>query len=203
MKQRFKRFIVIITVLTSPFFSFAQSSNSEAVYDSLTIENQFDHLFSRSNRFEDYKVMRMTSYNALKKNALDSIRVYTIQVGQLKKEISDLNAKIDTQAINITSLSTELEEMKNIQDSMSFLGLFYVSKTSYNSIMWGLVICLLALSAILFSMFRRGHSVVKSTRKQLEEVQSDLENQRKNALVREQKLARELMDVKLKHKSNH
>ncbi|MFV0377102.1 MAG: hypothetical protein ACK5JD_07320 [Mangrovibacterium sp.] len=203
MKQRFTTFIVIFFVLANPFGGFTQANNTVVTNDSLTIENQFEHLFTRSNRFEDYKVMKMSSYNTLKKNTLDSIRMYTVQVGQLKNEILNLNAKIDTQAVNITSLSTELENTKNIQDSMSFLGLFYVSKASYNSIMWGLVICLLALSSILFSMFKRGHSVVKLTKKQLEEVQSDLENQRKNALVREQKLARELMDVKLKHKSNH
>lgn len=200
MKQRLTKTIITFFVLAIPFLSFAQSSNIEAAYDSLSIEGQFDYLFTKSNRFEEYKVMRMSSYNALKKNALDSIKVYTVQVGQLKKEISGLNAKIDTQAVKITSLSKELEDTKHIQDSMSFLGL-YVSKGSYNSIMWGLVVCLLALSAMLFSMFKRGHAVVKSTKKHLEEVQLDLENHRKNALVREQKLARELMDIKLKHKS--
>ena len=68
--------------------------------------------------------------------------------------------------------------------------------------MWGIVICLLILAGVLFSLFKKGHSVVKATKKRIEEVQNDLENHRKNALVREQKLARELMDVKLKYKSN-
>ncbi|RKD87977.1 hypothetical protein [Mangrovibacterium diazotrophicum] len=200
MKKRFKKTVAILFITTLPFISFAQSGSIEASYDSLTVEGQFDYLFKRSNRFEDYKVMRMSAYEALKQNALDSMKVYTDQVSQLKQDIKGLNNKISEQGTQNQNLTQELEDTRKIQDSMSFLGIA-VSKQAYNSIMWGLVLCLLALSAILFSLFRRGHSVVRATKKRLDEIQDDLENHRKNALQREQKLARELMDVKLKNKS--
>jgi len=200
MKKRFKKTVAILFITTLPFISFAQSGSIEASYDSLTVEGQFDYLFKRSNRFEDYKVMRMSAYEALKQNALDSMKVYTDQVSQLQQDIKGLNNKISEQGTQNQNLTQELEDTRKIQDSMSFLGIA-VSKQAYNSIMWGLVLCLLALSAILFSLFRRGHSVVRATKKRLDEIQDDLENHRKNALQREQKLARELMDVKLKNKS--
>lgn len=200
MKKRFKKTVAILFITTLPFITSAQSGSVEAAYDTLTVEGQFDHLFQRSNRFEEYKVMRMSAYEALKQNALDSMKVYTDQVSQLQQEIKNLNNKISEQGVENQNLTQELEDTRKIQDSMSFLGIA-VSKQAYNSIMWGLVLCLLALSAILFSLFRRGHSVVRATKKRLDEIQDDLENHRKNALQREQKLARELMDVKLKNKS--
>ncbi|WP_163717542.1 hypothetical protein [Mangrovibacterium lignilyticum] len=201
MKHRFTKTITTLLITALPFITFAQGRSVEAAYDTLTVEGQFDYLFSKSNRFEEYKVMRMTSYEALKQNALDSMKVYTDQVAKHQQEIDNLNNKIAEQNTEIQNLTAELEDTKMIQDSMSFLGA-YISKEAYNSVMWGLVICLLALSGILFSLFRRGHSVVKGTKKRLDEVQEELENHRKNSLVREQKLARELMDVKLKNKSS-
>ncbi len=201
MKKQLKRTIFTLFLLTSPLFMFAQSGTIESAYDSLTMEGQFDHLFKSSNRYEDYKVMRMSAYDALKKNAIDSMKVYSDQVQQLQKEIDKLNLTISQQADTIQSYTSELDETKMVQDSMSFFGM-HIMKDVYNTIMWGLIICLLALSAVLFSLFKRGHSVVRATKKRLDEVQDELENHRKNALVREQKLARELMDVKLKHKSS-
>ena len=200
MKQTFKKTILTLFIIALPFIMFAQSSSIESAYDTLNVSGQFDYLYKRSNTYEDYKVVRISSYNALKKNALDSISIYKVQVDKHLQKIGDLNKKINDQASEVKSLSQELEKTKDIQDSMSFVGA-NVSKSAYNSIMWGLVICLIALSAMLFSFYRRGYAVVKSTKKRLQEIQEELENHRKNALVREQKLARELMDVKLKHKS--
>jgi len=200
MKKRLKKTITALFITSLPIFTLAQSGSIEAAYDTLTVEGQFDHLFSRSNRFEDYKVMKMTSYEALKQNTLDSMKFYTNQVSKLQLDIKNLNNRISDQGNEVQNLTQELENTKKIQDSMSFLGI-HISKEAYNSVMWGLVICLLALSAVLFSLFRRGHGIVRATRKRLEEIQEDLENHRKNALLREQKLARELMDVKLKNKS--
>ncbi|WP_372776391.1 hypothetical protein [Mangrovibacterium sp.] len=201
MKQRFKRTITILLISALPAICFAQGGAIEAAYDTLTIEGQFDHLYNRSNRFEEYKVMKMTSYNSLKQNALDSMKFYTDQVGKHQQEIDTLNNKIAEQNTTVENLAKELDDTKKTQNSMSFIGIS-VSKEAYNSIMWGLVICLVALSVILLSLFKRGHSVVKGTKKRLAEIQEELENHRKNALIREQKLARELMDVKLKNKSS-
>lgn len=202
MKQRFKKTFITLLVAAFPFALFAQSGTIESAYDTLSIEGQFDYLFKRSNRYEDYKVMRMTSYEALKQNSLDSIKVYSDQISILNQKISELNTKIENQASEIEKVTTELDETKLKQDSMGFLGLL-VSKEAYNTIMWGIVVCLLILAGVLFSLFKKGHAVVKATKKRLDEIQNDLENHRKNALVREQKLARELMDVKLKYKSNN
>ncbi|PTN02630.1 hypothetical protein [Mangrovibacterium marinum] len=201
MKRRFRKTFITLLVAALPLSIFAQSGAIESAYDTLTVEGQFDYLFNKSNKYEEYKVMRMSSYAALKQNSLDSIKVYSQQISVLNQEISNLNTKIESQSAEVDRLTTELNETKLKQDSMSLLGLL-VSKEAYNSIMWGIVLCLLVLAGVLFSLFKKGHTVVKATKKRLEEVQTDLENHRKNALVREQKLARELMDVKLKNKSN-
>jgi uncharacterized protein YbjQ (UPF0145 family) len=82
---------------------------------------------------------------------------------------------------------------------MAFLGA-EIGKGAYNSAMWGLVFGLIVLSVVLFLMFKRSHSITNETKHRLNEVEEEFETHRKSALKREQKLARELMDEKLKHK---
>lgn len=201
MKYNLKKILITLSITFLPLLLLAQQGTIESAYDTLNIEGQFDHLYRRSNTYEEYKVMPVSSYNRLKANTLDTIRIYKGQVNQLQQDISTLNDTITNQNTRINDLTTELESTKTIQNSVSFLGK-YISKDAYNGIMWGLVICLIAILSIVFSLYKRGHAVVKSTKSRLEEVKEEFENHRKNALTREQKLARELMDVKLKNKSS-
>lgn len=201
MRHTFSRLLLVLMIFSFSSGVFAQTTSFKAAYDSLNIGAQFDFLFKKANRYQEYKVMNIVGYNLLKQNALDSIEVYSQEISQHKKTINTLNGQIKLNDIKIDSLTTALSETKRQQNSMSLIGID-VSKEAYNSIMWGIVVCLIIVAAIIFFLFKRGHSVVKSTKKRLDEVQDEFEKHRKNALVREQKLARELMDFKIKHGSN-
>lgn len=199
MRQLITRLFMIFCVAVIPFFT-VQSGTNKAALDTLNMGDQFDYLFNNSNRYQEYKVLSIITYNALKKNALDSITVYSKQISTQHQTIAELNSKITDQAQKIESVTNELDRTKRLQDSMSLVGIS-VSKEAYNQIMWGIIVLLLVLGGIIFSFFKRGHNVVKTTKKRLEEVQEEFDTHRKSALVREQKLARELMDYKIKHGS--
>ena len=116
----------------------AQTTNFKAANDSLDLGKQFDFLYKKSNRYQEYKVMSIVGFNELKKNSLDSIEVYSKQITTLDKEITGLNQKIGEQEAKIESVTNELNETKMLQDSMSLLGINF-SKEAYNSIMWGII----------------------------------------------------------------
>jgi preprotein translocase subunit SecF len=181
--------------------TFAQTNSFEAAFDTLQINEQFEHLYRRSNTFEEYKVISISGYNLLKKNSQDSIPQYKQDADSHLQEITSLKNSLTSTNTEIEKLQQELASIQQAKNSMSFIGI-EVSKGAYNAIMWGIIICLAIVSVVLFSLFKRGHHVVKDTKNRLLEVQEDLETLRKNALVREQKLARELMDFKLKNKSS-
>lgn len=199
MRQLFTRLFITFCVVFIPFFT-VQAGTTKAGLDTLNMGEQFDYLFNNSNRYQEYKVLSITTFNALKQNALDSISVYSKQISTQNQTISTLNSKITDQAQQIESVTNELDKTKRLQDSMSLAG-FSVSKEAYNKIMWGIIVSLLVLMGVVFSFFQRGHKVVRTTKIRLEEVQEEFETHRKSALVREQKLARELMDYKIKHGS--
>lgn len=201
MKETLHKYLFGFLILTIPTFIFAQSRSIESVLDSTSLQGQFDYIYSKSNTYQNYKVVKISSLNALKQNSLDSIKQYKDQISNNLKNIDKLNSDLSARNTEITNIKEELSATKDAQDSISFLGM-QITKGAYNTIMWGVIFCLLAISAILFSLYKRGYHVVKTTKTRLVEVQEDLENLRKNALVREQKLARELMDFKLKNRSS-
>lgn len=200
MKKILTRYVTVFTLLVFTTTTFAQNNSFNAAFDSLSIEGQFEHLYRRSNTFEEYKVISISGYNLLKKNSQDSILQYKQDADSHLQEIATLKSNLTSTNSEIEKLQAELSSTQQAKDSMRFIGI-EVSKGAYNAIMWGIIICLAVISVILFSLFNRGHRVVKETKNRLAEVQEDLETLRKNALVREQKLARELMDYKLKNKS--
>lgn len=201
MKKFISRYLVVSIFMAFTTTTFAQVTSFEAAFDTLRINDQFEHLYRRSNTFEEYKVISINGYNLLKKNSQDSILQYKQDADSHLQEIATLKSNLTSTNTEIEKLQAELTSTQQAKDSMNFIGI-EVSKGAYNAIMWGIIICLAVVSVILFSLFNRGHRVVKETKNRLAEVQEDLETLRKNALVREQKLARELMDFKLKNKSS-
>ncbi len=201
MKRALSKYLFFCLFLTVSSGLSAQTTSFKSAFDTLSIQEQFDFLYKRSNTYEQYKVMSISGYMDLKANLIDSVSMYQQDANSHIQEINTLKENLIATNTQIEKLEKELNDTKNSKDSMSLLGI-EVSKASYNAIMWGLIIGLAVVALVLFSLYKRGHQVVKETKTRLGEVQEDLESLRKNALVREQKLARELMDYKLKHKPN-
>lgn len=179
--------------------SIALAQDSTAAKNSLrsgTITSQFDYIYSVSNNFQEYEVVKKSNLEQLKSNVLDSIRTMSKQVSELKLQMSTMD---DSVVIVKELLKAETEE-KNLaiadRDNFSFLGMG-IQKTAYSSMMWILVVALTgALSFFAFQYFRSSSKIAKAE-KDLYEVQEEFDQHRKNTLERERKLKRELIDAQL------
>lgn len=172
----------------------------KAYLDDGTIKEQYDYLMKISNRYEDKKIIKIKSLNRFESNVKDSLNV-------VKKNLSDSKSLTGTQKTEITSLKNELESVKgkleetvNSKDSMALLGM-ELPKSTYNTIMWVLILGSLLIAGICFFLFKRSHVITSETKETLEDVRGEFETHRKNALVREQKLARKLQDEVIKNKN--
>lgn len=199
MINTFRKHLLVIIITAVPILTFAQSNVIASVADSTDIKGQFEKLYKKSSTYEQNKVIQISGYNTLKKNATDSIRMYKKEATDHLQETSSLNNKLETNNTEITQLKEELSTTQNMQNSIKLLGMA-VSKKAYGLIMWGVLFCLAIISTILFLMYKRGHLVVTEARTRLKEVQEDIEKLRKSAILREQKLGHELQSYKLNHK---
>ncbi|MCU4175163.1 tRNA (guanine-N1)-methyltransferase [Carboxylicivirga sp. N1Y90] len=197
--RKIGRYGILLLFLANTLVMFAQTPQDVAVFDSTNVKGQFDYVIKKSNTFEQFKVVKTWYLNKLRKSASDSIVNLKGSINKHQVEIEQLNLNEAELNSQITVLKTNLDTVTKSKDSIALFG-NELSKSLYNTIMWSLVLGLTALAVILFLLFKRSNSITNETKHRLSELEEEFENHRKSALKREQKLAREHMDFKMKNK---
>lgn len=171
-------------------------AQDEGSLDSGTIDSQFDYIYSVSNNFQEYKVVKMTNLDRLKSNILDSMRIMRQEVLGLKTQISNQKDSLGSVNAVLLQAETEKEEAIAAKDNFTFLGIG-IHKDFYSSMMW-LLVAVLGLALGFFSMqYMKSFKKIKKAQSDLAEVQEEFDSHRKNTLNRERKLKRELIDAQM------
>ncbi|WP_452221052.1 tRNA (guanine-N1)-methyltransferase [Lacinutrix salivirga] len=201
-----KQFAFTILLLLSIVISISAQTNSNQDEEKLslnsgTIDNQFEYVIQKSNNYQEFKVVKKTWLYALKAHTLDSLKA-------IRKNLVDTQAKVDSQANEISNLKSSLSttqgtlDQTNIEkDSMSLFGL-QMSKSGYNILLWSVIGGLLALLLFFIYKFKNSNAITRDAKKSLAETEEEFEEHRRIALEREQKVRRQLQDEINKHKSN-
>ncbi|MGB0977351.1 MAG: hypothetical protein ACPGSG_10235, partial [Prolixibacteraceae bacterium] len=112
---------------------------------------------------------------------------------KLKAEVESLNNEL-------TQTKEKLAQISEEKDSMSVMGML-VEKSTYQTILWSIIVILIAFSVICYMLFKRAHIVTRRTQEKLDDIQEEFETHRKRALEREQVLARKLHTEQRKNQS--
>jgi len=187
-------------LLLSFSFIFSISIFSQNIdQQNLSISSQFDYLYKKSSNYQQYKVINKQRFLQLKKQVVDSLHKNIKEINLLKQEVT-ANKQVTEKLNNtILTLQQELDKVKKNKNSISFFGIL-LSKTSYNFILWGIILSLLVASLYFFYRYKNSHVFTKEAKENLKEVEKEFEEYRKKSIVREQKLRRELLDEINKHK---
>ncbi|MBU2930074.1 tRNA (guanine-N1)-methyltransferase [Winogradskyella psychrotolerans] len=207
--MKFLTKVIVILIVTLSFQTvFAQNDTDDEDKLSLnsgTIDSQFEYVFQKSGNFkgtngQNYKAVKYAWLLDLKSHVLDSLKTtYTDLensekvVGNQIKEIEDLKAKLATTQSNLDQTDSE-------KNNMALLGM-QTSKTNYNVIMWSIIAALLAFLLFFIYKFKGSNSSTREAKHKLQEVETEFEEHRRNALEREQKVRRQLQDELNKQKS--
>jgi septal ring factor EnvC (AmiA/AmiB activator) len=177
-----------------------ENKQAELSLDKGTIENQFEYLMTKSTNYKEYKVIKVNWMNKFRGNVNDTLEAVHNQINGFKKASVKQNKEIQTLKTELDNVKNNLNETQQAKDSMMFFGM-QMSKGSYNTVMWFLIIVALALAGVCFMLFKRSNVVTVETKNRLDEIQEEFDTHRKNALLREQKLARRLQDEVIKNKN--
>jgi hypothetical protein len=181
----------------------SQETEPEPSLDGGTIESQFEFLYKKSGNYNAegrrYEVVRKIQLDKLRDNVLDSLSSVRLKISELngtiarqEGTIADLNGKLE----NTSSQLTEVTEEK---DSMSFLGA-QISKISYNLILWTIIAVLLLFFLLFVYKFRRSNVLTQEAKVKLGDLEAEYEEHRRKALEREQRISRQLQDEINKYK---
>lgn len=161
------------------------------------IDDEFSELIESSNNFKGYKVVDYNELTALQDKTEDYI-------GELKNEITGYETSLQTQKDTIKKLKADLANVENQlaevtaeKDAISFLGM-PLGKSTYSTVMWGIVGVLLLAVALLLIRFKSSNARTKESRKKLVETEKEFEAFRAKALEKEQRMGRQLQDERNK-----
>ncbi|RLD28007.1 MAG: tRNA (guanine-N1)-methyltransferase [Bacteroidetes bacterium] len=170
-----------------------------AQQNTTTLEEQFVDVIDKSNRYEDYKVVKIYKLNNLKKNVLDSIASIKKDFENAQGTIALQKSEIDTLTRSVASLQTELKTSIENQDGINLLGAL-IKKTTYKITMWGIIGLLVLVALFLSFKFKNSNAITKVANLKLAETDEEFETHRQRALEREQQLRRKLQDEIIKNK---
>ncbi|MBZ0327157.1 MAG: hypothetical protein K8F54_06090 [Altibacter sp.] len=188
MKRKLAALLPILFIVLSLT---AQEETQESNPNSL--ESQFVNVIDKSNSYQEFKVISKAKLHLLRKNILDS-------VAALETTIETIQTEIESQKEQIASLSQDLKATqeslllsKEKEDGIEFFGMF-TKKSTYNAIMWGIILFLLAGMMFFVYRYKSSNALTKAARKKLDEVELDFDIHRQKSLEELQQLGRKLQD---------
>ena len=158
-----------------------------------SIDNQFDKIYKKATNYKNYIVILKEQYLNLKSNVLDSLKDSKRLVLEIENRLHTKNSTLKKTKEQLVSAEFNLKEVIQKANSMTFMGV-QLNKTSYNLLLWLLIIFLTSTSVYFILKFKKSMTITKEAQRVLLENEKALEIHQKKSLVREQKLRRQLQD---------
>lgn len=162
--------------------------------DKGTIADQFKFVMTRSNNYQNKKIIRGEWLIALKAHVLDSLGTFKKALANERQQVITQKDEIEALQNKLGTANDEIKKLTGEKSSISFLGA-QMNKSAYKGLVWTIIAGL--LSGLLFFLYRfkQSNSITTETRKTVEDLRGEFEAYKKRALEREQKVRRELQNV--------
>ncbi len=191
--------ILISLFFVIPFSSFSQTKKVEGSLNEGTIESQYNYLYKKSGRYQDYRVIKINEIGKFKKNVIDSLNLGRKKLLEERTIVSSQKNEIETLKSELSKIKGDLTAVTEEKDSIKFLGI-PLSKSGYNTILWSIIATLTGLLLFFISKFKRSNTITIAANKDKAEIEGEYNDYRTRSIEREQKLRRELQDELNKQK---
>lgn len=190
-------FVFLFTLLTFCSYGQTRTGLPYAIQQG-TLNSQFTNITNMSRSFDgDFKLIRKTNLEIIRKNVIDSITQYQTEISSLKKNASSAVNSVQSLRDSVNTLTADLAVEMAKTDSIAFLGINF-SKKSYHIIVWSMIIVFALSFIITLASFKKAKVDTNEHKKTTEELQDELQTLRKKSIEREQLLKRQLLDEQLK-----
>ena len=183
--------LLLFLFLITSFVAYTQETIE--VEEDSSIKGQFDRIYRISTTYQTYKVINRDEYEKLKSNVLDSLK-------SSKKLISEKENLLKTERDNVELLNSMLNTTKldldTAQQKENSIFLFgtHLNKTTYNLILWFIIILLFVGLGFFVFKFSKSNVLTNEAQSNLLNIEQEFDDHRKKSIEREQKLRRKLQD---------
>ncbi|GAB5522932.1 MAG: hypothetical protein Roseis2KO_08040 [Roseivirga sp.] len=184
------RMIKLLFSCTLLLATFHQVSAQEPA-DTLTLEQRYTDMLRKSGVYQDKKIIRQSNLNMFWAALSDTLQTTQASLKEALVGKMDVEEELRASQDSLRTVRSKLESSLGENSQVSFLGISF-GQTFYNSLVWGLILILTAMTAFFFQRFKRGHSVVTETKDEFDKLQQDYDALRHKAKETQMKLKREL-----------
>lgn len=193
-------FFLLTTLLIGLSNGFSQEEDNKLSLTSSNINEKFDYVITKSNNYQEFKVVKKAWLQTLKSQVLDSVNNQKTEIQKLKKTIGSQNANTTSLGLQIVDLNKTITQISTDKEHITFLGTDF-KKDGFKNLFWAIIAILSILLAFFIYQFKNSNSVTQSVKTQLSDIEKEFEEHRKIALEREQKVMRKLQDELNKNRS--
>ncbi len=183
-----KTLFAVILALPLLFFT-GYNLNAQALPDVLTegtLKEQYEYLNDRTNIYNNFRAIREDMFRTISRNSIDSLDKAFNEINSLKQNIRNQQATLDSLKVLLVDVSDERDVAIRERDSLFFLGL-PIKKAVYNIILWSIIAGLAVMLVVGFLLFKNTRHVTRKTTSELNELQTEYEEYRKNSRERFEK----------------
>jgi hypothetical protein len=180
------KYLMLICFFIVSITGFSQDNSN-------SIENQFIKVVDKSNNYQEFKVIKKTKIEGLRKNVMDSIGALEAKIKTSEVEIEKQKSEIQLLTQNLNTVKSNLIASIEKEDGIEVLGML-TKKTTYNAILWSIILGLIAILILIFYKYKSSHDITKDTKLKLTEIETDFDAHRRKTLENEQLLRRKLQD---------
>ncbi len=152
-----------------------------------SIKEQINYLDEHTRIYQDYRAIREDMFQKINRNIIDSISASKNRIAELNNLASALRIKYDSLYIILETTTTNLNKMTATKNSIRVLGM-EINKVTYNSIMWIIILGLVAVLVVGFTIFKRNLFVTIRTGKELDELKKEFEAYRQSTRIAREKM---------------
>lgn len=193
-------YFFLLALLISVSTVSAQKTEKELSLTNSTVNEKFDYVITKSNNFQEFKVVKRTWLHTIKKQVLDSVNKQKGEIKALAVIIEDQKSNTKKLELKIETLNSEITSVNTDKDNISFIG-SDMKKGAFKNLFWGIISILSILLLFFIFKFKNSNTVTQEAKSQLADVEKEYENHKKTALEREQKVMRKLQDELNKNRS--
>jgi len=195
-----KFYFFLFALLISASTISAQETEKELSLTNSTVNEKFDYIITKSNNFQEFKVVKRSWLHTIKKQVLDSVNKQKEEIKDLAIIIEDQKSNTKKLELKIEALNSEITTINTDKDNISFIG-SDMKKAAFKNLFWGIISVLSILLLFFIFKFKNSNTVTQDAKSQLADVEKEYESHKKTALEREQKVMRKLQDELNKNRS--
>lgn len=186
-----KKFITLLILMVSlSIISFAKK-DINAWKGEKTLDQQFIVFKNNLNFWNGSYFLNELQFNEFFKTVNDSIGVMEKKVLEGKGQIQILQNELNLKIIETEEIQAKLNSSIKRENSISIFGT-NVSKRIYSLTMYIFILTAIAISGIVFILFKRSNNITKRIRNDYNELKEEYELHKKNSLDRYVKMNIEL-----------